>query len=93
MRTQADSASKNAVSLIMTGPGAAEVMNDLTIASPDYRQVLVKTRAVGLNTPDVLALDLLERPGAGFGFDFAGKVVELGKRLPPGQQLRKLGIE
>lgn len=66
----------------MTGPGAVKVINDLTIPSPDYRQVLVKTHAVALNTPDVLALDLLGRPGAGFGFDFAGEVVELGEDHP-----------
>jgi NADPH:quinone reductase-like Zn-dependent oxidoreductase len=72
---------KTQAALIITGPGAAEVMHDLTIPSPEYRQVLVKTHAVGLNTPDVLSLDHLGRSGAGFGFDFAGEVVELGEAL------------
>lgn len=65
--------------LIMSDRGTAEVVHDLTIPSPEYNQVLVKVSHVALNTPDVLALDYLGRPGAGLGFDFSGQVVEIGE--------------
>lgn len=66
--------------IIISGPGIANIEHNLAIPSPDAGQLLIKTRAIGLNTPDWMALDKLGRPGAGLGFDFAGEVVEIGDR-------------
>lgn len=64
--------------IIMTGAGEAQLEHTLAIPSPDPGQVLIKVRAIALNTPDWMALDYFGRPGAGMGFDFAGEVVEIG---------------
>lgn len=63
----------------MTGPGKAQVRHDLAVPSPDYGQLLIRTRAVSLNPSDWMALDAFGRPGAGVGFDFAGEVREIGE--------------
>ena len=70
---------KNQSGIIMTGPRMAQVRHDLAITSPDYGQLLIRTRAVALNPPDWMALDSFGRPGAGVGFDFAGEILEIGE--------------
>lgn len=70
---------KTQSAVIMTGRGHAQVEHGITIPSPEYGQVLVKTHALALNPPDWMALDAFGRPGAGMGFDFAGEVVEVGE--------------
>lgn len=64
----------------MTGPRMAHIEHNLAIPSPDADQLLIKVRAIALNTPDWIALDMFGRPGAGMGFDFAGEVMEIGDR-------------
>jgi NADPH-dependent curcumin reductase CurA len=59
--------------------GEGQVVNDISIPSPEIGQLLVRTRAVGINPSDWMALDTFARPGAGMGYDFSGEVVEIGE--------------
>ncbi|KAJ5771102.1 uncharacterized protein N7511_003153 [Penicillium nucicola] len=65
--------------VVVKAQGEGQVVDDISIPSPEVGQLLVRTHAVGLNPSDWMALDTYGRPGAGLGYDFSGEVVELGE--------------
>lgn len=65
--------------IIMKGPGETQIIHDLSIPSPDFGQLLIRTHAVALNPSDWMAMDTCVLPGAGLGYDFSGEVVEIGQ--------------
>jgi NADPH:quinone reductase-like Zn-dependent oxidoreductase len=63
--------------IFVKGPGKAQVVNDLSIPSPNIGQLLVRTHAVAINPSDWMALDTFARPGSGMEYDFSGEVVQI----------------
>jgi len=65
--------------------GKTTKVQEVSIPELKPNEILLKTRAVGLNPTDWKHLQGLSKPGAILGCDFVGEVVKIGDAVPPGE--------